>query len=74
MLNTTMGMRCPKPEGAFYVYPDCSGLIGRRTPKGAVITDDSALVGYLLEEARVAAVASREFHAVRRPSARMKVA
>ena len=56
MLNATMGMRCPKPEGAFYVYPDCSGLIGRRTPKGAVITDDSALVTYLLEEARVAAV------------------
>ena len=56
MLNDTRGMRCPKPEGAFYVYPDCSGLIGRRTPKGAVITDDSALVTYLLDEARVAAV------------------
>ena len=56
MLNNTRGMRCPKPEGAFYVYPDCSGLIGRRTPKGAVITDDSALVTYLLDEARVAAV------------------
>ena len=56
MLNDTMGMRCPKPEGAFYVYPDCSGLIGRRTPKGMVIEDDSALVTYLLDEARVAAV------------------
>ena len=56
MLNDTRGMRCPKPEGAFYVYPDCSGLIGRRTPKGAVIEDDSALVTYLLDEARVAAV------------------
>ena len=56
MLNNTRGMRCPKPEGAFYVYPDCSGLIGRRTPKGAVIEDDSALVTYLLDEARVAAV------------------
>ncbi|MBY0284098.1 MAG: pyridoxal phosphate-dependent aminotransferase [Sphingomonas sp.] len=56
MLNGTRGMHCPKPEGAFYVYPDCSGLIGRRTPKGAVITDDSALVTYLLDEARVAAV------------------
>lgn len=56
MLNATMGMRCPKPEGAFYVYPDCSGLIGKRTPKGAVIEDDSALITYLLEEARVAAV------------------
>ena len=56
MLNDTRGMRCPKPEGAFYVYPDCSGLIGRRTPKGAVIEDDSALIDYLLDEARVAAV------------------
>ncbi len=56
MLNSTAGMRCPKPEGAFYVYPDCSGLIGRRTPQGNVIEDDSALVAYLLDEARVAAV------------------
>lgn len=56
MLNATAGMRCPKPEGAFYVYPDCSGLIGRRTPQGNVIEDDSALVAYLLDEARVAAV------------------
>ncbi|MBX9858018.1 MAG: pyridoxal phosphate-dependent aminotransferase [Sphingomonas sp.] len=61
MLNDTPGMRCPKPEGAFYVYPDCSGLIGRRTPKGAVIEDDSALVTYLLDEARVAAVPGLAF-------------
>ncbi|MBA4049097.1 MAG: aspartate aminotransferase [Sphingomonas sp.] len=56
MLNATMGMACPRPEGAFYVYPDCSGLIGKRTPKGAVIDSDSTLVDYLLDEARVAAV------------------
>ncbi|MBA3838093.1 MAG: pyridoxal phosphate-dependent aminotransferase [Sphingomonas sp.] len=56
MLNATMGMQCPRPEGAFYVYPDCSGLIGKRAPKGAVIDGDSALVDYLLDEARVAAV------------------
>lgn len=56
MLGDAMGMRCPKPDGAFYVYPDCSGLIGKRTPKGAVIADDSALVRYLLEDARVAVV------------------
>ncbi|MBA4042788.1 MAG: aspartate aminotransferase, partial [Sphingobium sp.] len=56
MLNATMGMQCPRPEGAFYVYPECSGLIGKRTPKGAVIDCDSALVDYLLDEARVAAV------------------
>jgi len=56
MLNATMGMQCPRPEGAFYVYPECSGLIGKRTPKGAVIDCDSALVDYLLDEARGAAV------------------
>lgn len=56
MLNNTMGIACPRPEGAFYVYPDCTGLIGRRTPKGAVIENDTALVDYLLDEARVAAV------------------
>lgn len=56
MLNATMGMACPRPDGAFYVYPDCSGLVGKRTPKGAVIDSDSALVDYLLDEARVAAV------------------
>lgn len=56
MLNATPGLHCPTPEGAFYVYPDCSGMIGRRTPKGAVIADDSDFVTYLLEEARVAAV------------------
>ena len=56
MLNNTMGIACPRPEGAFYVYPDCTGLMGRRTPKGAVIENDTALVDYLLDEARVAAV------------------
>lgn len=56
LLNDARGIRCPKPLGAFYVYPDCSALIGTRTPKGVPITDDSSFVTYLLEEARVAAV------------------
>ncbi|MBU3078120.1 pyridoxal phosphate-dependent aminotransferase [Sphingomonas quercus] len=60
-LNAVPGINCPTPEGAFYVYPDVSGLIGKATPKGAVITDDEALVGYLLDEAQVAPVQGAAF-------------
>ena len=55
-LNAIPGIRCPKPEGAFYVYPDVSGLIGRTTPDGLTIANDEMLVGYLLDTGRVAAV------------------
>jgi aspartate aminotransferase len=55
-LNGIPGISCPKPEGAFYVYPDVAGLIGKRTPKGLVIENDEMLIGYLLDEGRVAAV------------------
>jgi aspartate aminotransferase len=56
MLNDTPGITCPTPEGAFYVYPEVSGLIGKTTPGGKRIETDSDFVGYLLEDARVAAV------------------
>lgn len=56
MLNDTPGITCPTPEGAFYVYPEVSGLIGKTTPTGQTIANDSDFVGYLLEDARVAAV------------------
>jgi len=56
MLNQINGMTCPRPEGAFYVYPEFSGLIGKTTPAGQAIDSDSALVAYLLEDAKVAAV------------------
>jgi aspartate aminotransferase len=55
-LNAIPGITCPTPEGAFYVYPELSGLIGKKTPAGEVIDSDSALVAYLLENAKVAAV------------------
>ncbi len=60
-LNGVDGITCPTPDGAFYVYPDLSELIERTTPKGVAITDDEALVGYLLDEARVAAVQGSAF-------------
>ncbi|MEH3122648.1 MAG: pyridoxal phosphate-dependent aminotransferase [Sphingomonas phyllosphaerae] len=56
MLNAAEGITCPKPEGAFYVYPDVSGVIGKSTPAGKRIETDSDFVGYLLDDAKVAAV------------------
>ncbi|MHA3840232.1 pyridoxal phosphate-dependent aminotransferase [Sphingomonas aestuarii] len=60
-LNEIDGMTCPTPEGAFYVYPELSGLIGRTTPKGKRIDSDEDFVAYLLDEARVAAVQGAAF-------------
>jgi aspartate aminotransferase len=56
MLNQIEGMHCPCPEGAFYVYPDVSGLIGKSTPGGIKIDSDAELITYFLDEAKVAAV------------------
>ncbi|WP_373489962.1 pyridoxal phosphate-dependent aminotransferase [Parasphingorhabdus sp.] len=61
MLNDTPGLECPTPEGAFYVYPDASALIGKTTPKGQVIGSDEDLINYFLEEAQVAAVHGAAF-------------
>jgi aspartate aminotransferase len=55
-LNAIPGIHCPTPEGAFYVYPDVTGLIGKTTPGGVVIDSDETLIGYFLDEAKVAAV------------------
>ena len=56
MLNQADGINCPRPEGAFYVYPEVAGVIGKATPAGKRIENDSDFVTYLLEDARVAAV------------------
>ena len=56
MLNQIDGVHCPRPEGAFYVYPDVSGLIGKSTPGGVVIDSDETLINYFLDQAKVAAV------------------
>ncbi len=50
------GLHLPPPEGAFYAYIGCAGLIGKRTPKGTVLTDDTAVVSFLLNEAHVGSV------------------
>lgn len=54
LLNAVPGIRCAQPDGAFYVYPNVGGLLGRRTPAGAVLNNDLDVVMYLLEEAGVA--------------------
>lgn len=55
-LNAIDGISCAMPDGAFYVYPNIAGIIGRKTPDGTVLSDDSAFVSYLLEAAGVACV------------------
>ena len=60
-LNDVPGLRCPTPEGAFYVYPDCAGLIGRTTPDGTVLADDGAVATYLLDAEGVAVVPGAGF-------------
>jgi aspartate aminotransferase len=56
MLNDAPGLSCPAPEGAFYVYPDASGVMGKTTPKGKKIETDADLIDYFLDDWRVAAV------------------
>jgi aspartate aminotransferase len=61
MLNEAPGLRCPTPDGAFYVYPDASGCMGKTTPEGKRIDSDDDLIGYFLEHAKVAAVCGQAF-------------
>jgi aspartate aminotransferase len=61
MLNQAKYLSCPKPEGAFYVYPSCAEAIGRTTPSGTVIRNDEDFVSALLETEGVAAVHGSAF-------------
>ena len=61
MLNAAQGITCPCPEGAFYVYPDISGCIGKVAPSGTVITNDEVFATALLEETGVAVVFGAAF-------------
>ena len=61
MLNQAAGIHCPTPEGAFYVYPNCAGMIGRKTPAGQVLKTDEDVVTYLLEAEGVAVVQGSAF-------------
>lgn len=55
-LNAIPGLSCLVPDGAFYLFPNCAGVIGKTTPEGKVIENDLDFVLYLLDGAGVAAL------------------
>ena len=61
MLNQATGLTCPTPEGAFYVYPSCAGLLGKTAPSGKVIETDADFAVQLLEAEGVAVVFGAAF-------------
>jgi aspartate aminotransferase len=61
MLNQAKGIHCPKPEGAFYVYPSCAGTIGKTAPSGHKIGTDEDFVTELLDAEGVAVVQGTPF-------------
>ena len=61
MLNQATGLVCPTPEGAFYVYPSCEGLIGKTAPSGKIIETDGDFCTELLETEGVAVVMGTAF-------------
>jgi aspartate aminotransferase len=61
MLNQARGLKCPKPEGAFYTYPSCQALIGSVAPSGKKIETDEDFVSELLSSEGVAVVHGSAF-------------
>ena len=60
-LNSIEGISCLMPKGAFYAYPNVSGLIGKKTKNGKSLNNDTEVVEWILEEAKVAAVPGSAF-------------
>ncbi|MXS20330.1 MULTISPECIES: pyridoxal phosphate-dependent aminotransferase [Pseudomonas] len=60
-LNAVPGLSARRPEGAFYVYASCAGVLGRRTPNGEVIDSDTTFARYLMDEGGVAVVPGSAF-------------
>ena len=61
LLNQIDGLSCLKPQGAFYVYPSCAGVIDKQTPKGKKISNDEDFMSYLLESEGIAGVHGAAF-------------
>ncbi|MCC7016716.1 MAG: pyridoxal phosphate-dependent aminotransferase [Rhodospirillales bacterium] len=61
MLNQAKGISCPRPEGAFYVYPSCAGAIGKKAPNGKTLASDGDFVAALLGAEGVAVVQGEAF-------------
>ena len=62
-LNLINGIKCSMPAGAFYVYPTCIGVIGKKTDTGKVINNSIDFSSYLLETQGVAVVPGSAFGA-----------
>jgi len=60
-LNSIDGISCSKPAGAFYVYPSCAEIMGRKTSEGDLINSDEKFMNYLLESEGVAGVHGEAF-------------
>jgi len=61
LLNQAEGIECDVPDGAFYVFTDCSGLIGKATPDGKLLNNDEDVAAAILESTNVAAVPGSAF-------------
>jgi aspartate aminotransferase len=61
LLNQIDGLSCLTPQGAFYVYPSCAGVIGKETPEGKKISNDEDFISYLLESEGIAGVHGAAF-------------
>ena len=61
LLNQIDGLNCLTPQGAFYVYPSCAGVIGKQTPEGQKISNDEDFMSYLLESEGIAGVHGAAF-------------
>jgi aspartate aminotransferase len=61
LINAIPGLSCATPPGAFYLYINCAGLIGKKTPAGKPLSEDGDVVMYLLESAGVATVAGTAY-------------
>ncbi len=59
--NQVPGLTCLKPEGAFYLYVNCEGVLGKKTPDGHMLKTDNQFCGYLLDAAKVTAVSGDAF-------------
>jgi len=60
-MKSISGISCTVPDGAFYVFPNCEALLGRKTPKGKTLATDLDLCMYFLEDAGVALVPGSAF-------------
>ncbi|MDD9730739.1 pyridoxal phosphate-dependent aminotransferase [Mameliella sp. AT18] len=60
-LNAIPGIDCPVPDGAFYVFPSCAGVLGHKTPEGTVLETDADFCGHVLASAGLAIVPGRAF-------------